>query len=110
MLDQVNKGVLSLERLMDLTSAGPQRLFNIAGKGRLAVGYDADLTIIDLKKKWVIEEDWLQSKCGWSPFTGRQITGKPVGTFVRGKKVMWDGELAQEATGQPIRFQDTLNG
>ncbi len=110
MLDQVNKGILSLERLMDLTSAGPQRLFNIAGKGRLAVGYDADLTIIDLKKKWVIEEDWLQSKCGWSPFTGRHITGKPVGTFVRGKKVMWDGELAQEATGQPIRFQDTLNG
>ena len=110
MLDQVNKGVLSLERLMDLTSAGPARLFNIAGKGRLAVGYDADLTIIDLKKKWVIEEDWLQSKCGWSPFTGRHITGKPVGTFVRGKEVMWDGELAQEATGQPIRFQDTLNG
>ncbi len=110
MLDQVNKGILSLERLMDLTSAGPQRLFNIAGKGRLAVGYDADLTIIDLKKKWVIEEDWLQSKCGWSPFTGRHITGKPVGTFVRGKKVMWDGELAQEAAGQPIRFQDTLNG
>ncbi len=110
MLDQVNKGVLSMERLVDLTSAGPQRLFNIAGKGRLAVGYDADLTIVDLKKKWVIEEDWLQSKCGWSPFTGRHITGKPVGTFVRGKKVMWDGELAREATGQPIRFQDTLNG
>ena len=110
MLDQVNKGVLSLERLMDLTSAGPARLFNIAGKGRLAVGYDADLTLVDLKKKWTIEEDWLESKCGWSPFTGRQITGKPVGTFVRGRKVMWMGELAEEATGQPIRFQDTLNG
>ncbi len=110
MLDQVNKGVLSLERLMDLTSAGPARLFNIAGKGRLAVGFDADLTLVDLKKKWTIEEDWLESKCGWSPFTGRQITGKPVGTFVRGRKVMWMGELAEEATGQPIRFQDTLNG
>lgn len=110
MLDQVNKGVLSIERLMDLTSAGPARLFNIAGKGRLAVGYDADITLVDLKKKWTIEEDWLQSKCGWSPFTGRQITGKPVGTIIRGKKVMWDGKLADEATGQPIRFQDTLNG
>lgn len=110
MLDQINKGVLSMERLVDLTSAGPARLFNIAGKGRLAVGYDADLTIVDLKKKWTIEEDWLESKCGWSPFTGKQITGKPVGTFVRGKKVMWDGVLAEEATGQPIRFQDTLMG
>ncbi|PHZ85683.1 dihydroorotase [Paremcibacter congregatus] len=110
MLDQVNKGVLSIERLMDLTSAGPARVFNIAGKGRLAVGYDADITLVDLKKKWTIDEDWLQSKCGWSPFTGRQITGKPVGTIVRGKKVMWYDELADEATGQPIRFQDTLNG
>ena len=110
MLDQVNKGALSLERLVDLTSAGPARLFNIVGKGRLAVGYDADLTIVDLKRKWTIEEDWLQSKCGWSPFTGRQIIGKPVGTFVRGRKVMWEGQLAEEAAGQPIRFQDTLNG
>ena len=110
MLDQVNKGVLSMERLVDLTSAGPARLFNLAGKGRLAVGYDADLTVVDLKRKWTIEEDWLQSKCGWSPFTGRQITGKPVGTIVRGKKVMWEDKLADEATGQPIRFQDTLNG
>jgi len=110
MLDQVNKGALSMERLMDLTSAGPARLFNLAGKGRLAVGYDADLTIVDLKRKWTIKEDWLQSKCGWSPFTDRQIMGKPVGTFVRGRKVMWEGELAEEATGQPIRFQDTLKG
>lgn len=110
MLDHVNRGSLSLEHLVDLTSAGPARLFNIAGKGRLAVGYDADLTFVDLRRKWTIEEDWLQSKCGWSPFTGRQITGKPVGTFVRGKKVMWEGRLADEATGQPIRFQDTLNG
>lgn len=110
MLDQVNRGSISMERLMDLTSAGPARLFNIAGKGRIAVGYDADLTLVDLKKKWTIEEDWLQSKCGWSPFTGQQITGKPVGTIIRGHKVMWEGELADEAIGQPIRFQDTLNG
>jgi len=110
MLDQVNKGLLSLERLVDLTSAGPARLFNIAGKGRLAVGYDADLTLVDLRKKWVIDDDWLQSKCGWSPFSGRELVGKPVGTFVRGKKVMWQGVLAQQATGQPMRFQDTLNG
>lgn len=110
MLDMINKGALSMERLVDLTSAGPARLFNIAGKGRLAVGYDADLTLIDLKRKWTIEEDWLESKCGWSPFTGEQIMGKPIGTFVRGKKVMWEGVLAEEATGQPMRFQDTLMG
>ncbi|WP_417319456.1 dihydroorotase [Emcibacter sp.] len=108
LLDHVNKGNLSLERFMDLTSAGPSRIFNIAGKGRLAVGYDADFTVVDLRKKWIIEEDWLQSKCGWSPFTGRHLVGQPVGTFVRGNKVMWEGSLAEEAKGQPIRFQETL--
>ena len=72
MLDHVNKGRLSLARFVDLTSAGPQRLFGIAGKGRIAVGYDADLTIVDLKAERVIEDDWVGSKCGWTPFAGRR--------------------------------------
>ena len=72
MLDHVNAGRLSLARFVDLTSAGPQRLFGIAGKGRIAVGYDADLTIVDLKAERVIEDDWIGSKCGWTPFAGRQ--------------------------------------
>lgn len=108
LLDHVNRGSLSLERVMDLTSAGPARIFNLAGKGRLAVGYDADFTLVDLKRKWIIEESWLQSRCGWSPFTGKQITGKPVGTIIRGRKVMWEDKIADEAHGQPIRFQDTI--
>ena len=54
MLDHVNAGRLSLERFVDLTSAGPQRLFGIRGKGRIAVGYDADLTIVDLKRSETI--------------------------------------------------------
>ena len=61
---------LTLQRLIDLTSAGPQRIFGIVGKGRIAVGYDADFSIVDLKARWTIEEDWLASRCGWSPFTG----------------------------------------
>ena len=85
MLDHVNKGRLSLARFVDLTSAGPQRLFGIAGKGRIAVGYDADLTIVDLKAERVIEEDWIGSKCGWTPFAGEKVKGWPVGTIVRGE-------------------------
>ncbi|MAU40555.1 MAG: dihydroorotase [Kordiimonas sp.] len=108
MLDHVNNGFLSLPRLVDLTSAGPARVFNIAAKGRMAVGYDADFTVVDLKKKWVIGEDWLQSRCGWSPFTGQQITGKAVGTIIRGRKVMWEDELQGTAHGQPVHFQETL--
>lgn len=107
MLDHVAKGRLSLQRLIDLTSAGPQRVFGLVTKGRIAAGYDADFTIVDLKARWTIEESWLASRCGWSPFTGMELTGKPVGTIVRGNRVMWDGQLAAAAIGQPIRFEST---
>ena len=108
MLNHVNAGRLSLERFVDLTSAGPARLYNIAGKGRIAEGYDADLTIVDLARTETITENWVASKCGWTPFEGMKVTGWPVGTFVRGHKVMWQGELVGPSTGQPVRFQDAL--
>jgi len=107
MLDHVNAGRLSLARFVDLTSAGPQRLFGIAGKGRIAVGYDADLTIVDLMAERVVEDAWLGSKCGWSPFTGQTFKGWPVGTVVRGRLAMWDGELGT-ADGAPVRFGEAL--
>ena len=107
MLNHVNKGRLSLARFVDLTSAGPQRLFGIAGKGRIAVGYDADLTIVDLKAERVIEEDWIGSKCGWTPFVGEKVTGWPVGTIVRGNLAMWEGELGV-AGGEPVSFGEAL--
>ena len=107
MLDHVNAGRLSLARFVDLTSAGPQRLFGIAGKGRIAVGYDADVTIVDLKAERVIEDAWIGSKCGWTPFAGRKVKGWPVGTVVRGRIAMWEGELGA-ASGAPVRFGETL--
>jgi len=107
MLDHVNEGRLSLARFVDLTCAGPQRIFGIAGKGRIAVGYDADLTIVDLKAKRVIGNDWIGSKCGWTPFAGRKVKGFPVGTVVRGRRAMWEGELGQPG-GKPVRFGEAL--
>lgn len=106
MLDQVARGGLTLERFVDLTSHGPQRIFGIAGKGRLAVGWDADVTVADLKARRVIEDTWIASKCGWTPYAGREVTGWPVGTIVRGRRVMWEGELAAPARGAPVRFQE----
>jgi dihydroorotase len=106
MLDHVNAGRLSLARFVDLTSAGPQRIFGIAGKGRVAVGYDADLTIVDLKAERVIENAWIGSKCGWTPFAGRRVRGWPAGTLVRGRLAMWEGELGP-ARGQPVRFGES---
>lgn len=108
MLDHVNAGKLSLTRFVDMTSAGPNRLFGIANKGRIAVGYDADLTIVDLKRRETITNDWIESKAGWTPYDGITVTGWPVGTIVRGHIVMWQGELVEKNLGQPIHFFEAL--
>ena len=108
MLDHVNAGRLSLLRFVDLTSAGPARLFNIACKGRIAAGYDADFTVVDMKREETITNKWVASKAGWTPYDGVKVKGWPVGTFVRGKRVMWQGEVMAPSTGEPVRFLETL--
>lgn len=105
MLNHVAQGRLTLQRLIDLTSAGPQRIFGLVGKGRIVPGYDADFTVVDLKARWTVEERWLNSRCGWSPFTGMELTGRPVGTIIRGNRVMWEGQLANQAIGEPVKFE-----
>jgi dihydroorotase len=104
MLDHVNAGRLTLERFVDLTSHGPNRLFGIRGKGRIAVGYDADFTIVDLQRRETITNGWIESRCGWTPYDGVSVQGWPVGTVIRGKRVMWDGAIAGPAQGRPVRF------
>jgi len=108
MLDHVNAGRLTLARLVDLTSAGPARLFGIARKGRIAAGYDADLTVVDLKRREVITDGWIASRAGWTPYDGVSVTGWPVGTFVRGARVMWEGEVLAPSRGEAVRFLETL--
>jgi dihydroorotase len=108
MLTHVAHGRLSLERLVDLTSHGPQRLFGIAGKGRLAEGYDADLTIVDLKARRTLRNADMQTRSGWTPFDGMEVQGWPAATVIRGHIVMRDDEIVRPAAGQPIRFLDTL--
>lgn len=106
MLDHVNAGRLTLERFVDLTSHGPARIFAMAGKGRIAAGYDADFTIVDLKRRQTITNGWIASKSRWTPHDGREVTGWPVGTVVRGRRVMWEGDLLAPSGGQAVRFQD----
>ncbi len=108
LLDHVNAGRMSLERFVDLTSAGAARIFSIAGKGRIARGFDADFTIVDLKAKKTIENSWIASTCGWTPFDGMQTTGWAVATIIRGQTVMRDRALVLPSKGQPIRFGETL--
>jgi dihydroorotase len=108
MLNHVAHGRMSLQRFVDMTSAGPARLFGIARKGRIAVGYDADITVVDLKRKATIENAGIASRCGWTPYDGMDVTGWPVGAIVRGRAIMWEGELIAAGEGRPVRFHATL--
>jgi dihydroorotase len=108
MLDHVAAGRLSLERLVDLVCTGPARVWGIAGKGRLAVGYDADLTLVDLEARRTLRDADMATRSGWTPFDGMTVTGFPIATIVRGRVVMRDGQLVGDAIGRPVRFLETL--
>jgi dihydroorotase len=108
LLDHVNAGRMTLERFVDLTSTGAARIFGIASKGRITRGFDADFTIVDLKKKRKIENSWIASRCGWTPFDGMTTTGWPVATIIRGKTVMRDHALTLASQGAPLRFVEAL--
>ena len=102
---------MSLERFVDLTAIGPQRIFGIAGKGRIARGYDADFTIVDLNLTRTIENSWIASRCGWTPFDGMKTKGWAVATILRGQyrdaRFRADGR-ARCAAAEPLRFVETL--
>ena len=104
LLNHMNAGRLDLKRLVELTSANANKIFRLSSKGLLDVGMDADITLVDVKRKWTVDANWLQSKCGWSPFEGMELVGKPIGTIVRGHVAMRDAELQGEAQGHPISF------
>jgi dihydroorotase len=108
MLTHVADGKLSLERLVDLTSHGANRIFGLADKGRLAVGYDADLTIVDLKARKVLRHEDMATRVGWTPFEDFEAKGFPVATIIRGRLVMRDAEIVAPHAGEPVRFAETL--
>jgi dihydroorotase len=110
MLTHVAEGRLSLERLVDLTSHGANRLFGLADKGRLAVGFDADLTVVDLKARRMLAHADMASRVGWTPFDGMEAEGWPAATIVRGRIVMREDEVTAPHLGQPVRFLETLAG
>jgi dihydroorotase len=105
MLDHVNQGRLSIEKLVTLMSRGPARLYGAIGKGELKVGYDADLSVVDLSKERVITNSWIASRSGWTPFDGTKVKGWPVATIIGGHLVMREDELLGSPVGKPVRFK-----
>ena len=108
MLNHVAEGRLTLERLVDLTSAGAQRVFGVAQKGRMAEGYDGDVTLVDLKAKRVLRHEDMRTRSGWTPFDGMEVTGWPKATIIRGKVVMRDDEIVKPSQGEACRFMESL--
>jgi dihydroorotase len=108
MLNHVAQGRMTLERLVDLTSAGAQRVFGVANKGRMAEGYDGDVTLVDLKHKRVLRHADMRTRSGWTPFDGLEVTGWPKATIIRGRIVMRDDEIVGPSQGEACRFMETL--
>jgi dihydroorotase len=104
LLDAVACGRLSLERLVELCCEGPARVYRARRKGRIAIGADADLVLVDLAARRRIENAWIASRCGWTPFDGREVTGWPVATIVRGRTVVRDDEVQGPPRGLPVEF------
>ncbi len=104
MLNHVRQGRLTLERLADLIAGAPARIYGARRKGALAVGYDADFTIVDLDATRTIRNDWIASPAGWTPFDGKTVRGWPVMTFVRGHLAMREDEVLDAPAGRPVAF------
>ncbi|MCA9512439.1 MAG: amidohydrolase family protein, partial [Myxococcales bacterium] len=110
LLDCVAAGRLSLDRLVELCCAGPARVWRAHGKGALAAGYDADLALVDLGAARTIENRWIASRCGWTPFDGVRVRGWPVATVVGGHVAMRDDEVVGPPRGREVAFEPVAAG
>jgi len=104
MLNHVNNGKLSLEQLMNLVCENPVKIFGIKNKGFIKENFDADFTIVDLNKVIEIQNDKIESKCGWSPFNGHKFKGAPIATIINGEVKMKNGNIIGDPTGKPMKF------
>ncbi len=106
MLNHINNGKLSLNRLIDLVCENPVKIFGIKNKGYIKEGFDADFTIVDMNKKILIQNKNIESKCGWSPFDNFEFKGTPVSTIIAGNIKMKHGKILGEPEGKPLVFDN----
>lgn len=105
MLQLVDEGVLSLERMVELMCHAPARLFNIEGRGYLREGYKADLVLVRPHSPWTLTPNKIESRCNWSPLEGRRFNWKVEKTFCNGYLIYNNGQITDETFhGQPVTF------
>ena len=104
MLNYINLRYFSLQNFVSISSFNPAKIFHILNKGQIRIGFDADFTIVDLKKSKIIKDNWIISKCKWTPYHNKAVIGWPIGTIIRGNIVMWEGDINNKLIGKPINF------
>jgi dihydroorotase len=110
MLNEVNCGRCSLQQVVQWMCDAPARVWDIMNKGRIAVGYDADLVFVDMKREAEIRNEEQITKCGWSPWHGVKVTGWPVRTWVMGREVHCEGKFNTERSGHEAQFDHARGG
>ena len=110
LLDQVHQGRCTLEQVVYWMCDAPARVWDLIGKGRIQVGYDADLVLVDLNRTRTVHNDQQRTKCGWSPWDGQTLTGWPVRTYVMGREVFRDGQVNDDVRGSEIRYDHQRGG
>lgn len=110
MLDQVNQGRFTLPQLASWMSDAPARVWGIVGKGRIEPGYDADLVLVDLQKTRTVRDEQQHTKSRWSPWHGQTLTGWPLVTWVRGRRVFDRGRFDETLRGAKPVFDHSRGG
>lgn len=110
MLDQSHRGQCELRQIAHWMSDAPARVWGLVGKGRIKVGYDADLVLVDLEREHTILDQRQETKCKWSPWHGVTLRGLPVQTWVGGYCVHKDGLIDDSRRGSELRFDHSRGG
>ena len=105
MLELVDNGVLTLERLVELMCHNPARLFEVRHRGFIREGYQADLVLVRPNAAWVCTKSIIQSKCGWSPMEGHMFLWRVERTLCNGHTVYANGRVDTSYIGQPVAFR-----
>ena len=104
MLELVDAGVLSMERLVELMCHNPACLFGVCQRGFLRPGYRADMVIVRPHSPWTVSKDVIKSKCGWSPMEGHEYQWRVERTLCNGHTVYADGAVSNDVVGEELRF------
>ncbi|HVT27920.1 MAG TPA: amidohydrolase family protein, partial [Lacipirellulaceae bacterium] len=110
LLNEVNRGRCTLQHVVQWMCDAPARVWDIVGKGRIAVGYDADLVLVDMNLTQMVRNEEQVAKCGWSPWHGEQLTGWPVHTWVMGHEVYNRGRFNLVHRGREAVFDHARGG